>query len=119
MAAAGGGRVSLATVLRPLNHTYAGIDLSPYSDATTCIARDAADRTRARLDDLAARFGLTGERLVRHGHTAREIHALTGQLSADLVVVGTHERHGLGWLAGSTANAVLHGAKSDVLAVRV
>ena len=118
-AATDGGRVSLSTVLRPLDHTYAGIDLSPYSDAETRIARDTSDRARARLDDLAERFGLTGERLVRHGHTAREIHKLTAQLSADLVVVGTRERHGLGWLAGSAANAVLHGAKSDVLAVRV
>ena len=119
VAAADGARVSLATVLRPLDYTYAGIDLSAYSDAATRIAREASDRARAGLDDLAARFGLTGERLVRHGHAAREIHALTDQLSADLVVLGTRDLHGLGWLAGSTANAVLHGAKSDVLAVRV
>jgi len=36
----------------------------------------------------------------------------------DLIVVGSHGRHGLRLLLGSTANAVLHGAKCDVLAVR-
>ena len=118
-AAVDGGRVSVVSVLRPLEYTYAGIDLSPYTEATTRLAREADDRAQARLDDLAADFVLGGERLVRHGRPADEIHALADELPADLVVVGTHGRHGLGWLAGSTANAVLHGAKSDVLSVHV
>ena len=37
----------------------------------------------------------------------------------DLVIVGSHGRHGVRLLLGSTANAVLHGAECDVLAVRV
>lgn len=37
----------------------------------------------------------------------------------DLIVVGSHGRHGLSLLLGSTANAVLHGAPCDVLAVRI
>jgi len=39
--------------------------------------------------------------------------------NADLILMGSHGRHGLGLLLGSTANAVLHRAKCDVLAVRV
>ena len=38
---------------------------------------------------------------------------------ADLIIVGSHGRHGLALLLGSTANGVLHGATCDVLAVRV
>jgi len=38
---------------------------------------------------------------------------------ADLIIVGSHGRHGLALLLGSTANGVLHGAACDVLAVRV
>ena len=38
---------------------------------------------------------------------------------ADVIVVGSHGRHGLALLLGSTANGVLHGATCDVLAVRV
>lgn len=41
------------------------------------------------------------------------------ELKVDLIVVGSHGRHGLGLLLGSTANAVLHHALCDVLAVRV
>ncbi len=40
-------------------------------------------------------------------------------LGIDLIIVGSHGRHGIRLLLGSTANAVLHGAKCDVLAVRV
>lgn len=40
-------------------------------------------------------------------------------IGADLIVVGSHGRHGVRLLLGSTANAVLHGAKCDVLAVRI
>ena len=38
---------------------------------------------------------------------------------ARLIVVGSHGRHGLALLLGSTANGVLHHAKCDVLAVRI
>lgn len=37
----------------------------------------------------------------------------------DLIIVGSHGRSGLRMLLGSTANAVLHNAKCDVLAVRL
>lgn len=41
------------------------------------------------------------------------------KMKSDLIVVGSHGRSGVRLLLGSTANAVLHGAKCDVLAVRV
>jgi universal stress protein A len=53
------------------------------------------------------------------GAPAHEIRAAAEEVGADLIVLGTHGRHGLGLLLGSTANGVLHGATSDVLAVRV
>jgi universal stress protein A len=53
------------------------------------------------------------------GHAATEIQRVARDLDADLIVIGTHGRHGLGLLLGSTANGVLHGVKRDVLAVRV
>ncbi len=37
----------------------------------------------------------------------------------DLIVLGSHGRHGINMLLGSTANAVLHHAQCDVLAVRI
>ena len=38
---------------------------------------------------------------------------------ADLIIVGSHGRHGVQLLLGSTANSVIHGAECDVLAIRV
>jgi universal stress protein A len=37
----------------------------------------------------------------------------------DLIIVGSHGRHGLALIFGSTSNSVLHGAPCDVLAVRI
>ena len=48
-----------------------------------------------------------------------ELDAKAEELGADLIVIGSHGRRGLALLVGSTANGVLHGAVTDVLAVRV
>ena len=83
---------------------------------------DLQDRLREesvrRLGALCERSGI-GASAVRSGRPASEIHALAEAEGADLVAMGAHGRHGWQLLLGSTANAVLHGAKSDILAVRV
>lgn len=73
-----------------------------------------------RLQDLADKFGLHNDaRFVRQGSTKREILNIAEDEAIDLIVIGSHGREGLQLLLGSTANAVLHGAPCDVLAVRV
>ena len=47
-----------------------------------------------------------------------EILRLADEYHSDLIVCGSHGRRGLELLLGSTANAILHHAKCDVLAVR-
>lgn len=54
---------------------------------------------------------------IRSGPPKHEIIELAQEIEADLIVVGSHGRHGLELLLGSTANGVLHLAKCDVLAV--
>jgi universal stress protein A len=44
---------------------------------------------------------------------------LANENKVDLIIVGSHGRHGIKLLLGSTANTVLHHAKCDVLAVRL
>ncbi len=58
-------------------------------------------------------------RVVLAGSTKAGILDATLEMKADLIVVGSHGRHGLALLLGSTANALLHGAPCDVLAVRI
>lgn len=57
--------------------------------------------------------------IVRIGSPGRTILEEAEDRKIDLIVVGSHGRHGVRLLLGSTANSVLHGAKCDVLAVRL
>ena len=53
------------------------------------------------------------------GVPKQEIINIAEQEQVDLIVIGSHGRHGLALLLGSTANSVLHYARCDVLAVRL
>ncbi len=59
------------------------------------------------------------EPYVRVGTAKHEIVDLAKEINADLIVIGSHGRHGLQLLLGSTANGILHLAACDVLAVRM
>ena len=73
-----------------------------------------------RLQQLGEKYGIEdSHRFVSQGNTKREIIRIAEEQKADLIVIGSHGREGIQLLLGSTANAVLHGAPCDVLAVRV
>ena len=59
------------------------------------------------------------EHLVTLGTASNEIVRVAKEGGFDLIIVGSHGRHGVRLLLGSTANGVLHHANCDVLAVRV
>jgi universal stress protein A len=82
--------------------------------------RELNDLALKRLAELGERIGvLAADQHVLQGHTRGEILRLAEELQADLIVLGSHGRQGIQRLLGSTANAVLHGAPCDVLAVRI
>ncbi len=73
-----------------------------------------------RLQDLSEKYDVgDSERFVSQGSTKREILRIAEEQGVDLIVIGSHGREGIQLLLGSTANAVLHGAPCDVLAVRI
>ncbi len=75
---------------------------------------------RARLEELAGRLEAREAHLrVEWGHPKGDVVRLAEEVGADLVVVGSHGRRGITRLLGSTADAVLHHARCDVLAVRI
>lgn len=75
---------------------------------------------REHLEKLLASLKLSKEAgVVLSGSPAAEIRNYAQEVEADLVVVGTHGRHGLELLLGSISNGVLHGTPCDVLAVKV
>ncbi len=78
------------------------------------------ERAAQRLQELARKFHIEDcPRYIAEGSTRREILRTAEEKGIDLIVVGSHGRHGIQLLLGSTANAVLHGAPCDVLAVRI
>ena len=84
------------------------------------IQEQIQDTAKTHLTEFAEALGIKEEnRHLIFGRPETEIHTLANEISADLIVVGSHGRHGLALLLGSTANGVLHGAPCDVLAVRV
>src|SRR5690606_5705918 len=75
---------------------------------------------RERMQLFAGDYGLPEEQMqIAFGHPRQEIHRVATEFGCDLIVVGSHGRHGLALLLGSTANDVLHGAPCDVIAVRL
>jgi universal stress protein A len=75
---------------------------------------------KARLMQLGEQLGIdASRRRMVWGVPGQEIVQMAGQVQIDLIIVGSHGRHGLALLLGSTANDVLHHAKCDVLAIRL
>lgn len=81
---------------------------------------DLLEAEKAKLKQLGDELNVdVANRWMVWGVPKQEIINVAGQEQVDLIVVGSHGRHGLALLLGSTANAVLHYAKCDVLAVRL
>lgn len=59
------------------------------------------------------------QQFLEQGDPRDEIIRIAEENRVDLIVLGSHGRHGLALLLGSTANSVLHHSKCDVLAVRL
>jgi universal stress protein A len=77
-------------------------------------------RAQQRLQTLAGELGLAHSNCrVEAGNVKSEIVRIARETSADLIVMGSRERHGLSILVNLTEDTVLHAAPCDVLAVRV
>ncbi|MCX7101981.1 MAG: universal stress protein [Methylobacter sp.] len=75
---------------------------------------------KKRLCKLAEQLNIPEEsRFMETGSPKLEIIRVAEENKADLIVVGSHGRHGFALLLGSTANGVVHHASCDVLAVRL
>lgn len=112
--------ISVVTVLRPMADFYVSLYSILEDNAGIGIESKAVEQATAWLSDLAKRNGIDASAVnVIIGTPAVEIRRMAEKLDADLIVLGTHGRHGLGLMLGSTANAVLHGAPCNVLAVNI
>jgi universal stress protein A len=113
-----GGELSILHVVEPAPLTdpvYGG--MLPFDIDLTGQMVEAA---RARLEQLGEHLGVPKNRLwVEIGSPKAEIVRVAEEQQIDLIVVGTHGRHGVALLLGSTASSVIHHAGCDVLTIRL
>ncbi len=115
-----GAKLSLIVVVKPINQVYSGFDVAALSSDAAMIEADAVRQAQQRIAEYAKVLGIPANRTyVGRGNPAHEIREMAAELDVDLIVMGTHGRHGLGLLLGSTATGVLHGCPCDVLTVRI
>ena len=123
VAAAGRDMAAHAQAQIVLLHVVEFIPVEPMGESlmpTVQIEEELIKRSNAKLQDLATRLGLgTAALLVKAGNIKAEILSVARDFAADLIVVGSRERHGLAILVNFTEDTVLHAAHCDVLAVRL
>ena len=104
------------------------VDYLPINDATYGpiipfegdLAKQLMDSAEERLQKMADDLAIVKEKQwLEMGSPKLEIVRIAEENNVDLIVVGSHGRHGFALLLGSTANGVLHHATCDVLAVRL
>lgn len=109
-AIANGAKLSLVHIVEPMAMAFGGdvpMDLSQ-------LQQHQFDQAKERLDRLILKYPKVSKENshLTYGQPRQEIHHLAKEQGCDLIVVGSHGRHGLALLLGSTANDVLHGAPS-------
>jgi universal stress protein A len=109
-----GAKLSLLHVVEPMpgySYAYLGIE---------DIEGQLIEESRTALAKLGTQLVVEKkDQWVEVGPTKSKIQGIAEENGVDLIICGSHGRHGLSLLLGSTANAILHGARCDVLVVRL
>ena len=117
LAVSNSAKLSLVHIVEPMAMAFGGdvpMDLSQLQQQQFDQAKERLDRLIVKYPELSREYSH-----LTYGQPRQEIHNLAKEQGCDIIVVGSHGRHGLALLLGSTANDVLHGAPCDVLAVRL
>lgn len=106
-----------------LLHVVEYVPVEPMGEAllpAVDIEDELVQGARRRLDELAERTGVPGvDRRVENGTIKSEVVRVAEEISADLVILGSRERHGVAVLLNLTEDTILHAAPCDVLAIRL
>lgn len=109
-----GAELLLVHVVEPIP-AYAYPGFAGFAEVEVSI-RDQAEK---ELNALAERLKVdANHRFLEFGSTKNEVLRIAESHKVDLIVTGSHGKHGLALLLGSTAHAILHGAHCDMLIVR-
>jgi len=96
---------------------------APYAPVvidTSQIESQVKKATVKHLTDLLTKHQLKNNAFqILSGSTSSEIKSYAEDHGIDVIVIGSHGRHGIGLLLGSTSSGVIHGCGCDVLVVRL
>ena len=104
------------------------VDYLPITDATygpiipydMDLTTELMDAAKQRLAELGKKLSIDeASQWLEMGSPKLEVVRIAEENNVDLIIAGSHGRHGLALLLGSTVNGILHHATCDVLAVRL
>lgn len=108
-------QIHLLHVVEPI----VAVGMSYGVGTSTDLEQDLLNTAREKLAAVAAELEVsTDNQHIELGSAHDGILNEAKTIAADLIVIGTGEKSGIGLLIGSTANGVCHAAECDVLAVR-
>ena len=118
MSKANKGTITLVHAVEYISGYGYGLPYSPIM--STEVESVLRDHTQKEMEKVGKALDIAkAKQIIQFGSAKFVILEMAEKIKADLIVLGSHGRHGVRMLLGSTANAVLHGAKCDVLAVRL
>jgi universal stress protein A len=114
-----GGKLHVVHVVEPQYVQYS-FDPTFTGSLTRDLENSAREAAARALAEVCREFEIpVDQQHIMLGRPADKIHELSTTLKADILVIGSHAQSGWRRLLGSTANAVLHGAPTDVIVARL
>lgn len=112
-----GAKLSIIHVIEPLPAIYSvgeAVLSFNYQDTQELLKKNVNER----LESVKERLNISDAVIaVEEGLVSDEVMLYSERGGVDLIVAGSHGRHGSKRLLGSSVNSILHCAKCDVLAV--
>ncbi|MCD6055526.1 MAG: UspA [Gammaproteobacteria bacterium] len=105
-----GATLSIVHIIEPI----AAYGYPELADLQTPLIETA----NVKMKTLGEKLGVPAERrFVELGSIKKLIPALAAQHKVDLIILGSHDRHGIARLLGSNANAIAHHTHCDTMIV--
>ncbi len=99
---------------------FPSASLAPPSPDLPGIHNKDREEAESAMMAIAAEYEIAEEHVhIVIGSPAKEIRNFAAENKADLIVTGSHGRHGIGLLLGSTASSIIHGSPCDTLVVKI
>ncbi|OIZ98473.1 universal stress protein UspA [Rickettsiella grylli] len=112
----GQGRLSVIHAVEHIN-AYGVAQAYP---AVIDLEGEMLSEAKKQLADVSKKFDIpVKQQYVEVGSPKIVILDKMKQLKTDLIIIGSHGRHGIGILFGSTASAVIHHLSCDALVVKI